>query len=142
MIEAVVDDMTPEELGFFVERALAEGAIDVYFTPVQMKKNRPGVAITVIGATDAFERLSRLVFRETTTIGFRYRESDRRVLDRETVSVETPAGTIRVKVARLAGEVVNVAPEFDDCREAALRSGLSLHEIRTAAIARFGGENR
>src|SRR5262249_36626780 len=130
-----------EALGYFMERALAEGALDVYMSPVQMKKNRPGVEVTLLAETRDFERMARLVFRETTTIGLRYREAARRVLDRETVTVETPIGPIRVKVARLAGEIVNIAPEYDDCREAALRTGVSLREVQALATAAYTGRN-
>jgi uncharacterized protein (TIGR00299 family) protein len=137
VIEAAVDDMPAEALGFFVERALDEGALDVYLTPAQMKKNRPGVELTLLAEAGDLERMVRLVFRETTTIGLRHRLAERRVLDRERVSVQTPVGPIRVKVARLGGEVVNAAPEYDDCREAALRSGLPLREVQALASAAY-----
>lgn len=140
VIEATVDDMTAEALGYFAERALAEGALDVTFAAVQMKKGRPGTAITLLAEPHDFERLSRLVFRETTTIGFRYRESARRVLARETVTVETVVGPVRVKLARLDGEVVNAAPEYDDCREAALRTGIPIREVQALAEAAYRQE--
>jgi uncharacterized protein (TIGR00299 family) protein len=139
VVEAAVDDMTAEALGHFVERALGEGALDVYLTPAQMKKNRPGVEITLLARPEDLDRMSRLVFRETTTIGLRHREVARRVLDRETATVETEYGPIRVKVARLAGEVVNAAPEFEDCRAAAERAGVALREVQAAAAARYRG---
>lgn len=139
VVEAAIDDMTPEALGHFTERALAEGALDVYLTPVQMKKNRPGVEVTLLAETADLERMVRLVFRETTTIGLRHREASRRVLDRETFTVETPVGPIRVKVARLDGEVVNAAPEFEDCRSAAERTGIPLRQIQAFAAAAFAG---
>jgi uncharacterized protein (TIGR00299 family) protein len=137
VIEAAIDDMPAEALGFFVERALAEGALDVYYTSVQMKKNRPGVALTLLAETNDLDRMVRLVFRETTTIGVRHREVARRVLDRESMSVETSVGPIRIKVARLDGEIVNAAPEYEDCREAALRSGAALREVQALAISAF-----
>jgi uncharacterized protein (DUF111 family) len=142
VIEAAVDDMTAEALGYFTERALAEGALDVYLTPVQMKKNRPGVEITLLADPRDLERMARLVFRETTTIGLRHREVARRVLGRETVTVETRVGPIRVKVARLGDEVVNAAPEYDDCREAALRTGLALRDVQALAMVEFAGMTR
>ena len=142
VVEAAVDDMTPEALGYFAERALAEGALDVYFTPVQMKKNRPGVEVTLLAEPGDLERMIRLVFRETTTIGLRHREAARRVLDREHVTVETPVGPIRIKVARLDGEVVTAAPEYEDCRAAAEASGLPLREVQALAAAAWAGRRR
>jgi uncharacterized protein (DUF111 family) len=141
VIEAAIDDMSPEALGYFMEKALADGAIDVYVTPVQMKKNRPGVALTVLVEPVDLDRISRLVFRETTTIGLRHREVSRRVLDRVLVQVETSVGPIHVKVASLDGEVVNAAPEYDDCHEAALRTGLPLRAIQAMAAAAYAGRN-
>lgn len=142
VVEATIDDMTPEALGYFAERALAEGALDVTFTPVQMKKSRPGVALTLLADPTDFDRLARLVFCETTTLGFRYRESARRVLRRETVVVETAVGPIRVKVGRLDNEIVTVAPEYDDCREAALRTGRPFRDVQALAEAAFDGRYR
>jgi pyridinium-3,5-bisthiocarboxylic acid mononucleotide nickel chelatase len=139
IVEAAIDDMTPEALGHFVDRALAEGALDVYLTPVHMKKNRPGVEVTLLAETVDLERMVRLMFRETTTIGLRHREAERRVLDRERVTVETPVGPIRVKVARLDGEVVNAAPEYEDCRSAAERTGVPLRQVQALAAAAYAG---
>ena len=139
VIEAAIDDMTPEAIGYFVDKALSDGALDVYVTPVLMKKSRPGFALTVIAEPVDLDRMSRLVFRETTTIGLRHREVSRRVLDRQRVLVETQAGPIHVKVARLGGDVVNAAPEYDDCHEAAVRTGLPLREIQAMATAAFAG---
>jgi uncharacterized protein (TIGR00299 family) protein len=142
VIEATVDDMTPEALGYFVERALGEGALDVYLTPAQMKKSRPGVLLTVLAEPSDLDRLVRLTFRETSTIGLRYREVARRVLDRESVTVATRVGPIRVKIARLDGEVINAAPEYDDCREAALRTGLALREVQALASEAYAETKR
>jgi len=137
VIEAEIDDMSPQIFGVLMDRLLAEGALDVFYTPVQMKKNRPGTLLTIIAPTGAREHLSAIVFRETTTIGVRYREQDREVLDRETVTVQTPAGTIAVKVARRDGQVLNVAPEFDDCVRAAAASGLPVKEVQVLALRAF-----
>ena len=141
VIEAAIDDMTPEAVGHFIERAMAEGALDVYVAPVHMKKNRPGVALTVLAEPGDLDRLSRLVFRETTTIGLRHREVSRRVLDRQLVVVETAVGPIHVKVARLDGDVVNAAPEYEDCHEAAVRTGHSLQAIQAMAAAAYAGRD-
>jgi uncharacterized protein (TIGR00299 family) protein len=129
VIEANVDDMNPQLYGYFVERAMAAGALDVYAAPVQMKKNRPGTLLTVLAEPEAAERLVELVFRETTTIGVRMHEARRRALDRELVAVQTPLGVIRVKVARVNGRVENVAPEYDDCRRIAEERGVPLKQV-------------
>ena len=137
VIEAEIDDMSPQLFGLVMERLLADGALDVFYTPVQMKKNRPGTLLTVIAPPDARERLSAVIFRETTTLGVRYRESEREVLDRDTVIVETPAGPIPIKVARRDGRVLNAAPEFDDCVRAAAASGRPVKEVQALAVRAF-----
>jgi len=124
VIEAEIDDMTPQIFGVLMDRLLGEGALDVFYTPIQMKKNRPGVLLTVIAPMGLRERLVGTIFRETTTIGVRHREMARECLDREIVTVETPLGAIRFKVARLGGATVNAAPEFDDCVRLAREHGL------------------
>src|SRR5699024_8762604 len=106
VIEAEIDDMTPQLFGLVMDRLLAEGALDVFYTSVQMKKNRPGTLLTVIAPLDARQRLAALIFRETTTLGVRFRESEREVLDRDTVTVQTPAGPISIKVARRDGQIL------------------------------------
>src|ERR1044071_4450908 len=99
--------MNPQLFGALMDRLLAAGALDVFYTPVQMKKNRPGTLLTIIAAPASRDALTALVFRETTTIGVRYRESERECLDRSTVVVNTAVGPIRVKVAQRDGEVLN-----------------------------------
>ena len=113
------------------------GALDVYYTAVQMKKNRPGTLLTVIAPPAARGRLTGLLFRETTTIGVRYREMSRECLDRETVTVRTPWGPVRIKVARRDGQVLNAAPEFDDCVRVATDSGRPVKEVHAAAMAQW-----
>jgi uncharacterized protein (DUF111 family) len=104
-----------------------------------MKKNRPGTLLSVIAAPPARERLTATIFRETTTIGVRYREMTRECLDRETETVRTPFGPVRFKVARRNGEVLNASPEFDDCVRLAKESGRPVKEIQAAAIKAFQG---
>lgn len=133
VIEANVDDMSPQVYGYFVERALEAGALDVTCSPVQMKKNRPGLAISLMCAPEAADALAELLFRETTTIGVRIHEARRMCLEREIVAVETPYGTLRVKVARRAGKVVNVAPEYEDCRRLARKKSVPLKDVMLAA---------
>jgi uncharacterized protein (TIGR00299 family) protein len=137
VIEAEIDDMTPQLCGLAMDALMAAGALDVFYTPVQMKKNRPGVLLTVIARPETRTALIALIFRETTTIGVRYRESEREVLERETVAVATAVGRIRVKVARRGGDVLNVAPEFDDCVRAAAAAGRPVKDVQALALRAF-----
>jgi uncharacterized protein (TIGR00299 family) protein len=137
VIEAEVDDMNPQFFGGLIDGLLSEGALDAFYTPIQMKKGRPGTLITVVAPPAAREALSAALFRGTTTIGVRYRETAREVLARETVVVPTAAGEIRVKVARRDGHVVNAAPEFDDCARAAAATGRPVKEIHALALSAF-----
>jgi len=133
VIEANVDDMSPQIYGYVVERALAAGALDIACSSIQMKKNRPGLEISILCAPERAEALAQLLFEETTTIGLRVHQAARLVLEREMASVETPYGTVRVKVARRHGTVVNVAPEYDDCRRLASEKSVPLKEVIMAA---------
>lgn len=137
VIETNLDDMSPQIYGYFAEQALAAGALDVYSTAVQMKKNRPGQLVTILCAPTNANRLTDLIFRETTTIGVRMWEARRRCLEREIVSVATPYGEVRVKVSRLNGTVQNAAPEYEDCRRIAAEKGVPLKEIMAAAAFYF-----
>jgi hypothetical protein len=136
MIETNLDDASPQVVGFAMERAFALGALDCFLTPVQMKKNRPGVVVSILCRAAEREALTRLLFDETTTLGVRSYEVERRALAREFMHVETGFGTINVKVARRSdGSVSNVAPEYEDCRAAAMSAGVPLHVVETAARA-------
>jgi hypothetical protein len=137
VIEAEIDDMNPQIFGLLMDQLLAQGALDVFYTAIQMKKNRPGTLLTIVAAPDARQRLTTTVFRETTTIGVRYREMTRECLDRETVTVETPLGPIRFKVARRDGEVLNASPEFDDCVRIAQEHGKPVKDIQAMASRAF-----
>ncbi len=132
LIECEIDDMNPQIFGVLMDRLYAAGALDVYYAPIQMKKNRPGTLVSIVARPEDRPALSGIVFRETTTIGVRFIEMDRERLDRESVDVETPLGTVRVKVARRAGAsaVVNAAPEFEDCVRLAGEHGLSVKEVQ------------
>ncbi len=110
-----IDDMNPQIYGVLIDMLLAAGAHDVYYTPVQMKKNRPGTLVTVMAPPERRPALSAIVFRETTTLGVRYHDEERDVLDREIVTVTTAWGPVPIKVARLGGVVTNAAPEFEAC---------------------------
>jgi uncharacterized protein (TIGR00299 family) protein len=133
VIEANLDDMSPQLYGYFVEQALAAGALDVTCSAVQMKKNRPGLLVTVLCAPESSDALAELLFEQTTTIGLRIYEARRKVLEREFVSVETPFGEVRVKVAKREGKVLNVAPEYEDCQRLAAEKSVPLKEVILAA---------
>jgi len=137
VIEADIDDMNPQIFGALMDRLLADGALDVFYTSIQMKKNRPGTLLTIVAAPEARQRLTSTVFRETTTIGVRYREMTRECLDRETVTVQTPLGPVRFKVARRDGEMLNASPEFDDCARIATATGTPLKDVQAVANKAF-----
>jgi uncharacterized protein (TIGR00299 family) protein len=137
VIEAEIDDMNPQIFGVVMERLLTEGALDVFYTPIQMKKNRPGTLLTVIAAPEARSRLTATIFRETTTIGVRYHAMARECLERETVTVETALGAVRVKVARRNGAIVNVSPEFEDCVRLAGQHNRPVKEVQALASTAF-----
>jgi uncharacterized protein (DUF111 family) len=136
-IEADIDDMNPQIFGVLMEQLLAAGALDVFYTAIQMKKNRPGTLLTVIAAPDDRERLTAIIFQESTTIGVRFREMSRECLDRETVSVDTPLGPVRVKVARRRGELLNASPEFEDCVQLANAHGRPVKDVQAMAMRAF-----
>ncbi len=136
-VHCEIDDMNPQIFGILIDRLLAEGALDVYYTSIQMKKNRPGTLLSIIAPPSSRERLTMTVFRETTTIGVRYREMERECLDRETLTVETPFGPVGIKIARLNGEIMNTSPEFDDCARVAAASGRPVKDVQAAAIKAF-----
>ncbi len=135
MIETNIDDLSPQVLGHVMERAFELGALDCFFTAVQMKKNRPGTLLSILCARNSKDELMRFVFQETTTLGVRTYEVERRALDRSVVRVETQYGPIDVKVARLNGHVVNEMPEFEQCRTISRQSGVPLKRVEEAARA-------
>ncbi len=142
VLETEIDDAPPQLLGPLLDRLLATGALDAYFTPVQMKKGRPGVLVTAIAPPSAREALEELLFRETTTLGVRRQEWLRTALDRETATVETAYGQIRVKIGRRRGAVCNAWPEFDDCQRAAGERGVAIKEVLAAALAAWRAGTR
>jgi pyridinium-3,5-bisthiocarboxylic acid mononucleotide nickel chelatase len=139
MVETNVDDLSPQVLGYVMERALELGALDCYFTPIQMKKNRPGVMLSVLCRKPERKKFTDLLFAETTTLGVRTYEVERRALDRDTVRVETQYGPIDVKVARMNGRVVKEMPEYEQCRQAALNANVPLRRVEQAARLAFAG---
>jgi len=134
VLEAAVDDMSPQLYGHFQEKALAAGALDVYATPIYMKKNRPAMKITCVCAVADVDRLTDILFRETTTIGARYSIARRKTLSREFLKVETEFGAVTMKVSRLGSHAVNFVPEFEDCRRLAMEKDISLKDVQSAAV--------
>jgi uncharacterized protein (DUF111 family) len=139
VLETEIDDMSPQLLGPLGERLLGGGALDVYFTPIQMKKGRPGVLVTVLADPQRREAVEEILFAETTTLGVRRQAWERTVLDREVVPVSTPYGVIGVKVGRRGGRVYNAQPEFEDCLRAAQKGEVPLKEVWAAALAAYRG---
>jgi uncharacterized protein (TIGR00299 family) protein len=137
VIEANLDDMNPQIYGYFLEKALAGGALDVYTTPVQMKKNRPGTLLTVLCRPQDTNALMSLIFAETTTFGARTYRAKRRTLPREFVSVSTNFGDVRIKISRVNGRILHVAPEYDDCRKLAVEKNVPLQRVISEALRAY-----
>jgi len=141
VIETNIDDLSPQVYEVVMERLFEAGALDVYFTPIQMKKNRPATLLSVICEPDQVCTMSAVIFGETTSIGIRIDTRRRVCLDREIVSVETEFGPISIKVARYEGSVLNIQPEYEDCKAAAAKHAVPLKRVRDAAVAAFYSRN-
>jgi uncharacterized protein (TIGR00299 family) protein len=137
VIEANLDDMNPQIYGYFLEKALAAGALDVYTTPVQMKKNRPGTLLTVLAKPADTNTLMSLIFAETTTFGARSYQAQRRTLPRESVNVHTQFGDVRIKLSRVNGRILHAAPEYDDCRKLAVEKDVPLQRVISDALRAY-----
>jgi uncharacterized protein (TIGR00299 family) protein len=134
VLEANLDDLNPQVFGYVMDRLLEEGALDVFGMPVQMKKNRPGTLLTVLCKPGDADKLAQLMFTETTTLGVRQREEQRRVLARRWESVGTPWGDVRMKIASMNGTVTNYAPEYEDCRKIAAEKQVPLKTVMQEAV--------
>jgi len=134
VLEANLDDMNPQIYGYFLEKALAAGALDVFATPVQMKKNRPGMLVTVLCKPEDESNFREMLFAETTTLGVRTYTAERRVLARQWETVHTAFGEVRIKVARLNGHIRQASPEFEDCRKLAEAKNVPLQRVMDEAI--------
>jgi hypothetical protein len=139
LLETNIDDMNPQFFAHLFERLLEAGALDVWLTPVHMKKGRPGSVLSVLSGAAESSALAEIVFMETTTIGIRRTTVDRLMLPRQWRTVQTPYGPIRLKEARLGDRVVNVLPEYEDCRAAARAQGVPLKQVWLAALGGVGG---
>ena len=133
VLETNLDDLSPEILGHFIAKALAAGALDVFHTPIQMKKNRPGVLLTVLCAVETADLFTEMILCETSAFGVRRSTAERRKLQREFIVVKTPHGEISVKLGKLDGRIVQAAPEFESCHKLAEQTGVPLKEIYQAA---------
>jgi uncharacterized protein (TIGR00299 family) protein len=134
VIECEIDDMNPQLFGLVMDRLYAAGALEVFFIPVQMKKNRPGTLLSVVAPPALRTTMTDVIFRETTTIGLRYHDVDRECLERTLVPVETSIGTVRVKVASRDGHVLNATPEFEDCAKLAAAHDLPVKDVQALAM--------
>ncbi len=137
VLEANLDDLSPQVLAYAMERLLAEGALDVFSVPVQMKKGRPGALLTVLAKMEDANRLAKLIFAETTTLGVRRREEQRQTLSRRWETVDTTWGPVRIKIANMNGTVSNYAPEYEDCRALAEAQHVPLRTVMQEAIQRY-----
>ena len=134
ILEANLDDLNPQLIGYIVDLALAEGALDVFTTPVHMKKNRPGTLLTVLARPENEAQLRALLFRESSTLGVRTRHEQRYALARRYETVTTPWGEVRMKIADSNGAVSHYAPEYEDCRRIAVQQHLPLKHVMQEAI--------
>jgi pyridinium-3,5-bisthiocarboxylic acid mononucleotide nickel chelatase len=137
VLEANLDDLSPQVLAYAMERLLAEGALDVFSVPVQMKKGRPGALLTVLAKLEDANRLTRTIFAETTTLGVRRREEQRQTLSRRWETVDTTWGPVRIKIANMNGHVSNYAPEYEDCRTLAGAQHVPLRTVMQEAIQQY-----
>jgi len=137
VLEANLDDLSPQVLAYAMERLLAAGALDVFSIPVQMKKNRPGALLTVLSKVEDANRLAKLIFAETTTLGIRRREEQRQTLTRRWETVDTAWGPVRMKIANMNGSISNYAPEYEDCRKLAEENQVPLRTVMQEALQQY-----
>ena len=134
IIETNIDDLNPQIYGYLMEKLFATGAVDVYYTPIQMKKNRPGILLTILTSAANVDKLTEIIFAETTTFGIRIYTAKRQTLDRESVTVQTKYGPIRVKVGKRNGQIVSVSPEYQDCLLSAEKHNVPIKEVYQTSV--------
>ncbi|MGC2187878.1 MAG: nickel insertion protein, partial [Candidatus Sulfotelmatobacter sp.] len=132
-----LDDLNPQVFGYVMDRLLEEGALDAFGMPVQMKKNRPGMLLTVLCKPEDAAKLTQLIFTESTTLGVRRRDEMRQTLARRWESVGTPWGDVRIKIASMNGTVTNYAPEYEDCRRIAAEHHVPLKVVMGGAVEAY-----
>ena len=137
VLQTNLDDTNAELLGAFVEKAMALGALDVFHTPIQMKKSRPGVLLSVLCPEADADKFAALILIETTAFGVRRHTAERRKLRREFATARTPFGEVKVKVGKLDGQIIQAAPEFESCRQVAERAGVPVKQVYEAALRAF-----
>jgi pyridinium-3,5-bisthiocarboxylic acid mononucleotide nickel chelatase len=137
VLEANLDDLNPQVFGYVMDRLLEEGALDAFGMPVQMKKNRPGTLLTVLCKPETANKLTQLIFTETTTLGVRRRDEMRQTLARRWENVDTPWGEVRIKIASMNGTVTNYAPEYEDCRRIAAQHRVPLKQVMGEAVEAY-----
>ncbi len=144
VVETNIDDMNPQFYDYVIEKLLAMGVLDVFITPILMKKNRPGHLLTIICPSEKLPSVTKFLLRETTTLGLRWHEEERAKTDREILSKETKYGKIRFKLAKWEGRVVNLSPEYEDCKRLALKKRVPLKEVFEEAkrVAMLFRENK
>ena len=139
ILETNIDNMSPEVLGYTMEKLFDSGALDVYYTPIYMKKNRPAVMLTVLAKAGEEQKFSDILFKETTTLGVRLSHSSRYCMNRDLIKVNTQYGDVRVKVASI-GEITKFAPEYEDCRSIAQKTGLPINKVYELVNNNFNHE--
>ncbi len=132
-----MDDLNPQVFGYVMDRLLQEGALDVFGIPVQMKKSRPGMLLTILVKPEDAARLTEIIFSETTTLGVRRRDESRQVLARKWITVTTKWGDVRLKIASMNGTVTNYAPEYDDCKRIAAEHQVPLKDVMQEAVQHY-----
>jgi len=137
VLEANLDDLNPQVFGYVVERLLEAGALDTFAVPVQMKKNRPGMLLTVLSKPEDAPKLSQIIFTETSTLGVRRREEQRQTLARKWVNVVTRWGDVRLKIASMNGTITNYAPEYEDCKKIAAANRVPLKSVMNEAMEAY-----
>jgi len=137
VLECNIDDMNPQVFGYLIDRLYGLGALEVFYTPIQMKKSRPGTLVTVITPVHVRDAALDVLFQETTTIGVRHQEMLRECLSREWVTVSTPYGAVRVKVAKRGERITNAAPEFEDCAQIAAEQKVPVKDVHAAAVSAY-----
>lgn len=128
-IETNIDDMNPQVYEYLIDKLLQAGALDVYLTPVIMKKSRPGTLLSIICSGDKFHSLARIIFDETTTLGVRFNEIKRNKLDREVMRLSTSMGDVNFKISKLKDRIINIVPEYEDCRKIALEKSIPINIV-------------
>jgi pyridinium-3,5-bisthiocarboxylic acid mononucleotide nickel chelatase len=137
VLEANLDDLNPQVFGYVIDRLFDEGALDAFGVPVQMKKNRPGIVLTVLCKPEAADKLSQILFSETTTLGVRRRDEARQTLARRLERVSTSWGEVRIKIASMNGTDTNYAPEYEDCRQIAVEHHVPLKQVMGEAVEAY-----